>query len=178
MDEYETKQNSHRIRALLLEMEKQSKDHIQEVNRVHEHYQVYVSKSQELEQKCKCLQRDTDNAIKSERAVRRELKRMQLQNETLMKRLSSKDFKSFGMSQKFHGDAFITQIQDLISDSNKDFVIGSSSVIINESDNGTNMMPAMSNPLSNSQHRGEMPPPIVSGQCDAKDMEEIQKLKN
>ena len=78
LDEYDTKQNSHRIRALLLEMEKQSKDHIHEVNRVHEHYQIYVTRSQELEQKCKALQRDTDNAIQSERAVRRELKRLQL----------------------------------------------------------------------------------------------------
>ena len=37
-EEFEAKQNSHRIRALLLEMEKQSKEHIQEINRIHEHY--------------------------------------------------------------------------------------------------------------------------------------------
>lgn len=49
LEENEHKQNSHRIRALLLEMEQQSKAHIQEVNRIHEHYQFYVIKSQELE---------------------------------------------------------------------------------------------------------------------------------
>ena len=67
----------------------------------------------------------------------------------------------------------MTQIQDLISDSNKDFIIGSSSVVINDSDHATSTMHALSNPLPSSQQRGELPPPIVSGQRDAKNLEQI-----
>lgn len=62
-------------------MESQSKEHIKEINRIHEHYHVYVSKSKEYEEKCNTLQRDADNAIQSERNVRRELKRLKMQND-------------------------------------------------------------------------------------------------
>lgn len=48
-----------------------------------------------------------------------------------------------------------------MSDSNKDFVIGSSSVIINDSDNEINLMPPMSNPMSNQRNRPEEIPPII-----------------
>lgn len=69
-------------------------------------------------------------------------------------------------------------MHDLISDSNKDFIIGSSSVVINESDHGTTSVRALSNPLSSSQYRGELPPPIVSGPCDAPDLEDMYSIRH
>lgn len=159
-------------------MEKQSKEHIQEVNRIHSHYQEYVTRSQELAEKCNSLQRDAETAIQSERQARREVKRLQMQNDSLIKRLSGAERKNLTDTHKLPGGRFVTQIQDLISDSNKDFIIGSSSVVINESDHGANSVHALSNPLSSSQHWGELPPPIVSGQCDAPDLEEMYSIRN
>lgn len=64
-------------------------------------------------------------------------------------------------------NGFVTQIQDLISDSNKDFVIGSSSVIINDSENEINLMAGMINPMSNLRKQPEeIPPLIVSGDSE------------
>jgi len=144
-------------------MENQSKQHIQEINKIHEHYQYYVMKSQEYEEKCISLQKDAENAIQSERAIRREFKRLQMQNDSLLKRLSANATSNTRVNHR------VAQLQDFTSDSHngKDFIVGSSSVIINESVQELNFMRNLSNPMSSTQNREELQPPIVAGPGEA-----------
>lgn len=63
------------MRQLLGDLERQSKDHIAEINKIHEEYRYYVIRSKEMEERCKACQADAEAAVQSERLMRRELKR-------------------------------------------------------------------------------------------------------
>lgn len=77
------------MRKLLRDLEKQSKAHIEEVNSIHDQYRHYVHKTRELEEKCKTYKKDAEIATESERSHRKELKKIKLQNESLIKRLTN-----------------------------------------------------------------------------------------
>lgn len=62
-----------RVRSLLGDLEQQSRKHIAEIQRLHDHYQPYVLRASELEEKIKVLQQDAEHALENERIVRREL---------------------------------------------------------------------------------------------------------
>lgn len=47
--------NTTRIRELLNQLEEQSKKHIEEVNKIHEHYRFYMIKYQDLEEQVQTL---------------------------------------------------------------------------------------------------------------------------
>ena len=64
-----------RVRQLLIDLERQSKEHILELNKVQQEYHQYVVRSKEMEERCKTYQSDAERAIQSEREVRRELQR-------------------------------------------------------------------------------------------------------
>lgn len=70
--------DDNRVRKLLVDLENQSKQHIQEINETHEKYRFYVIKANELEERNKTLKKDAEHAIGSERECRRELKRVNL----------------------------------------------------------------------------------------------------
>ena len=78
-----------RVSKLLGDLEKQSKDHIAQINNLHEHYRNYVNRAKELEEKCKAYQRDAQMAIESERRQRKEVKRLALQNDSLIRRVTA-----------------------------------------------------------------------------------------
>lgn len=57
------------------------------MNQVHEEYRFYVVKNKELEEQLNAFQQDADYSQEIERQLRRELQRLILQNEILLKRL-------------------------------------------------------------------------------------------
>jgi len=42
-----------RVRQLLIDLEMQSKNHISEVNKIHEHYRYYVNQFKDMEERLK-----------------------------------------------------------------------------------------------------------------------------
>jgi GTPase involved in cell partitioning and DNA repair len=78
-----------RFKDLLLEMEEQSKKHIEEINQIHEHYRFYMVKFKDLEEGIVTLKQDADFALENERKMRRELQRVKIQNEALLSRVNN-----------------------------------------------------------------------------------------
>jgi TolA-binding protein len=78
-----------RVSKLLGDLEKQSQDHIKQINDLHGQYRHYVNRTKELEEKCKAYQKDAQMAIESERIQRKELKRLMLQNDSLIRRVTT-----------------------------------------------------------------------------------------
>jgi predicted nucleic acid-binding Zn-ribbon protein len=82
LDDYESK-----VKRLIYEFEEASKKHIRELNDVHEQYRGYKSNSIELEQRIAQYKRDMERAQEGERAVRKEIHRVNLENDEIAERL-------------------------------------------------------------------------------------------
>lgn len=82
LDEYESK-----IKRLILEFEEASKRHIKELNDVHEQYRGYKSSSLELEGRIAQYKGEATRAMEGERACKKELHRVNLDNDGLKERL-------------------------------------------------------------------------------------------
>ena len=82
IDEYESK-----VKKLIYEFEETSKKHIRELNEVHEQYRGYKSSSIELEQRISQYKADMQRALDSERASKKEVHRLNLENDELRERL-------------------------------------------------------------------------------------------
>jgi len=82
LDEYEVK-----VKRLILEFEEESKKHIRELNEVHEQYRGYKSTSIELEQRIKQYKADAQKALEGERASKKDLHRVLLENDEMREKL-------------------------------------------------------------------------------------------
>jgi len=56
---------------------------------LHGQYRHYVNRTKELEEKCAAHQKDAQMAIESERMQRKEVKRLTLQNDSLIRRVTA-----------------------------------------------------------------------------------------
>ena len=82
VEEYEGK-----VRKLILEFEEASKKHIRELNEVHEQYRGFKSAAQELEGRIGGYKAEAAKALEGERAAKKELHRIRLENDELRERL-------------------------------------------------------------------------------------------
>ena len=82
IEEYENK-----IKKLIKEFEDESKKHIKEINEVHEYYRGYKSQSFELEQRIQTYKNDYEKALKAERESKKEIVRLNLENDELKEKV-------------------------------------------------------------------------------------------
>jgi len=82
LEEYESK-----IKQLLREIEEKSKKHIREIAELHDQYLPYKNSAIELESRIKHYKNDYDKSVKSEREARKELVRVNLENDELKEKV-------------------------------------------------------------------------------------------